>query len=200
MNKDLNAAVAAGRATGAMVVSGFGTLWMVAGLSLMHRLNAATLSATLIVGSMLGLTAGWLLKRTPKRADGPEARKQQQQIGRRFGLINGIQWTACAIAVILLNVFRQTDYIAPVIAIIVGLHFFPLASLFHNRTHYVKGTAMVLWAAGSMLILRGGQVSSVVAIGAGTILLLSAVYEISSVSKMLSHQPPTEKTAAPSRL
>jgi hypothetical protein len=188
MNKDLNAAVAAGRATGAMVVSGFGTLWMVAGLSFMHRLNAVTLSATLIVGLMLGLTAGWLLKRTPKRADDPEAKKKQQ-IGRRFGQINGIQWTACAIAVILLNVFRQTDYIVPVIAIIVGLHFFPLASLFHNPTHYVKGTAMVLWSAGSMLILRGRQVPSVVAIGAGTILLLSAVYEIASVSKMLGqHQ------------
>lgn len=54
----------------------------------------------------------------------------ERQIGRRFGWITAIESVAILLAVVILNVIHRPDLILPAIALIVGLHFFPLASLF----------------------------------------------------------------------
>jgi hypothetical protein len=40
--------------------------------------------------------------------------------------------------------------------------------------HYVTGTAMVLWAVGSMIVVPADHVQGMTALGAGVILWLSA--------------------------
>ena len=59
--------------------------------------------------------------------------------GRRFGWISAIEGSAIFLTIVFLNVAHLPQYIAPVIAIIVGLHFFPLASLFGRSVYYATG-------------------------------------------------------------
>jgi hypothetical protein len=62
-----------------------------------------------------------------------------RQVARRFGWITGAEGAAILLAVVVLNAVSRPDYIPSVIALIVGLHFFPLAKLFGAPTYYVTG-------------------------------------------------------------
>lgn len=91
-----------------------------------------------------------------------------------FNAVNIIQWVSVATAVIILNVLHLTAYIVPAIAVIVGLHLFPLAQAFRYPQHYVTGSCLVLWPMGCLVTLPQEKVSGVCAVGTGVILLLSA--------------------------
>jgi uncharacterized protein DUF7010 len=57
------------------------------------------------------------------------------------------------IAIAICNLINQTDLIPGVIAIIVGIHFLPLASLFQIKVYYATGVLLCLLALITWLIV-----------------------------------------------
>jgi hypothetical protein len=79
----------------------------------------------------------------------------------------GLRWVVVLEAVVAVVVIRLLviadlqPYVAPAIAVVVGLHFLPLARLFHTPTHYF--TAVLLMVAG-----LGGTVGLSMGVGSGS--------------------------------
>jgi hypothetical protein len=131
-----------GRATGVLFLAGFGTLWMGLALYAMQVLDLADGGA--ILGGLLTLVAGaaWLMQRArqlPRKPADPAMR-------RAFRRINAIQWIAVFVAAFFLPKLHLERYVVTAIAVIVGLHMFPLARLFRHPQHYVTGAVLVIGA------------------------------------------------------
>jgi len=159
-----------GRAIGALIFTGFGTLWLFLSLYAREQVSAMSLAGLALIAAGLMLAAVYLLgqaKRLPRVPDDP-------RIMKMFHWINAIQWVVCFVLATILGRLHLDAYIVPLIACIVGLHLFPLARLFRYPMHYATGTAMVLWAAGAMIVVPADHVQGITALGAGVILLSSA--------------------------
>jgi hypothetical protein len=135
-----------GMTTGAAVMFGFGIIWLLLGLfsgrPSPHWLRLSLLFAGIVLAisiTMLGVRAYNLpLNLVPLTAQQLAANRE---IARNFYLIFGIQLAAIFVAIVVLNTIRYPDYIVCGIALIVAVHFFPLAALFKAPLYY--GTALV---------------------------------------------------------
>lgn len=183
MNVNQTAEAITGRATGALFSTGFGSLWLFTGLLAMHRLNIVSGTIVAIILVALVIPAVRLLQRmarTPKNGANSE---RERHMKRTFGLVNTVQWIAIVAVVALLAVFHLGEFIVPAIAVIVGLHLFPLARLFRNSAHYVTGALLVLWSGGVVILLQRNNIPSVGALGTAAILLLSALYTLTVAAR-----------------
>jgi hypothetical protein len=102
-----------------------------------------------------------------------------------FGIVFGIEFVAIAISSILLSTFQLEVFIAPAIALIVGIHFFPLARLFRVSVFSITGGLLSVLALIALIALVLGlpiagsspyNWSLFVGIGTTLILWLTAVY------------------------
>jgi hypothetical protein len=159
-----------GRAIGAIFFACFGTGWLFLALAAKQLINPATVSAT-VAGMMVLLLAAAALMRRAKRwplvADDPS-------IGRAFGWINAIQWTAVAIVAFAFARLHIDAYTTSAITAIVGLHMFPLARLFRYPLHYLTGAVLVSWAGASSAFVPVAEMQGTAALGTGFILWASA--------------------------
>jgi len=133
-----------GMTTGAAIMFGFGIVWLLLGL-LRGRPSPAWLRLSLfVVGIALGAsiaTLGARASRIPRNAS-PLTVQQvaiNREIGRHFYLIFGVELAAIFVAVVVLNAIHYPDYILCGIALIVGVHFVPLAALFRMPVYYATG-------------------------------------------------------------
>jgi hypothetical protein len=102
------------------------------------------------------------------------------QTGRTFGLIVGIEFAIAGIGAGLLSWWGRTDLIAPWIALVVGIHFIPLAPLLHYPLLYGVA-ALVISAALVAVPLANAQditVSAVTGLTTGSILLAAALFSL----------------------
>ena len=131
-----------------MVEALFGGVWAIAGASLLNGsievaaivLGVVATAALLFASVRLRRSAPDHVDTAPERVDGfAEAQK-------------GLRWVVVLEAVVVVVVIRLLvmanlqPYVAPSIAVVVGLHFLPLARLFRTPTHYF--TAVLLTVAG----------------------------------------------------
>ena len=79
-------------------------------------------------------------------------RPDAARIGRLVGIWSAVEGIAIFAAANLLMNVGMADAIGPAIAIIVGLHFFPLAYGIPARIYYLTGGAMVLAGAAALLL------------------------------------------------
>jgi hypothetical protein len=163
-----------GRGIGVMFLAFFGTWWMVAGLNGILGIKLSLLSAVIGVGLF---AAGWRQsqreEREPDAVDAARAGIDAQR-AKMFRNVNIAQWGAIVCLLVVLNLAHHVEWIMPGIMAVVGLHFFPLAKLFRNRSHYVTGTALVALAASYPFVTAQGPGSAMGPIGAALILWLSA--------------------------
>ncbi|SEB88008.1 hypothetical protein [Terriglobus roseus] len=166
---------ARGRTVGALFLLGFGELWLLLGLGAVagsHRAAQVLVAAAGVASLALSLVLLQRGKLLPAAAPDAEAEERSR---RMFRAVNIIQWVSVATAATILGILHLSEYVVTAIAIIVGLHLFPLASTFRNRQHYVTGTLLILWPLACLATLSRAQVSGITALGAGAVLLLSAV-------------------------
>ena len=135
--------VLVGMTTGASIMFGFGIAWLLIGVLVAPSSTGLRL-ALLLAGIALGVSVaimGWRASRLPRGTVPPTAEQiaAGRAIGRRFGLIFGLETVAILLAVAALNGIHRPDYIPCAIAVIVGLHFFPLAPLFKAPIYNVTG-------------------------------------------------------------
>ena len=160
-----------GRATGVLFFTGFGSLWTYTGLAALNYLNLWTGLITATILAFLAVPAILLLLR-PKTA--AQTAADDRHVSRMFTIINVIEGLAIVLSLILLNVFHRTEYIIPTIAIIVGLHLIPLASLFRYAPHYVTGALLVVWSLAVTVLLPRENIGSYGALRTAAILDLRA--------------------------
>ncbi|MDR3754528.1 MAG: hypothetical protein P4K93_14790 [Terracidiphilus sp.] len=171
MVQNLTANQIGGRAIGALFFTGFGAIWLLLGLYAKQWLTAAPLSLTAC--GLLALAGGafFLLRRAKALPRVPE----DPAMARAFKWINVIQWAAVAVVAFAFARFGIDVYVISAITAIVGLHMFPLARVFRYPMHYVTGTALVGWAAASLLLFPKDEMQGSTALGTGLILWLSAL-------------------------
>lgn len=171
---ELSRGAVSGRATGALFFLGFGTVWMFVGLKQTHHASHPALLALAVVSVLLLALTGLLLRAARDLPAGSVSAEDEARTQRLFNAVNIIQWVSVGTAILVLSVLHMPEYIVPAIAVIVGLHLFPLAAAFHYRQHYVTGTLLVLLPLACLLLLPRERVSGVCASGVAAILLLSA--------------------------
>lgn len=117
------------------ILCGFAAAWAIAGL---HFLDMAQALYLVPVAISVGLL-WWSRQRQM-----PERTAEQNVRIRRLVLIwTGIELVAILIAYGYLSKIGHAGIIAPVIAIIVGLHFFPLARGIPSPTYIATASAMI---------------------------------------------------------
>ncbi len=122
---------------------GFGIGWLAIGVSVAPSSVGLRLSL-LLAGIAVGVSVaimGIRAVRLPRGTVPPTAEHVAagRAIGRRFGLVFGLETLAILVAVAVLNGIHQPDYSPCAIAVIVGIHFFPLAPLFKAPIYNVTG-------------------------------------------------------------
>jgi hypothetical protein len=149
-------------AVGALVVTLFGTGWAAGAAGIFSTTpgqvavafgTIALMAIALIIGSA-GLMR--LAQRLPVDTS-PQGVARSRAIGKRlgigFGIVFGSEALLIAVASSLLGALNHDGFILPVIVLIVGLHFLPLAWLFQVWPYYVSGTLLCLVAMVTLLAI-----------------------------------------------
>ncbi|MBC3862053.1 hypothetical protein H8K32_08095 [Undibacterium jejuense] len=166
------------RPIGAMIFAVFGSLWLLSWnyYSGSHQ----TLFNVLIVACGIAIIA-WAVsidKRVRSTLTGIQNDQDSRLTNKAYHLINAAQWLAIFIGINLLNKFGLATWNLPLIVLIVGLHFFPLARLFHQPKHYLTGAYFVLLAVLFPLCSANGPSDVNICLGAGIGLWISALWNL----------------------
>ncbi len=174
-----------GVASGVLFMAFFGTLWATIGIGGLQGWGGPwLLILTLLIG--LGLLLGGVSLLIASRRLPNTVAQDDAQEGRRIGIWFGIVFASegilIAVASVICNAINRFDLFFPIMAIIVGLHFLPLASLFEVKPYYLVGTLLCLLAIITLLfvprkvLLNGQQITAQwVVLGFGAALILWAV-------------------------
>lgn len=143
-----------GTASGVIFMAFFGTLWAGIGIRGMQGWEFPVLiTLSLLIGVILFIGAIVLIKNSRQltneviKKDGDRWRKKN----RWFGIIFSLEGLFIAIAAFICVSTNHLNLFVPVMALIVGAHFFPLASLFQVPIYYITGTLLCLLATIVML-------------------------------------------------
>jgi hypothetical protein len=176
-----------GRAIGSIFFAGFGAGWLFMALAARQKISFVTVTGVMLGMVSLLVMAAYLLrqaKRWPRVPDDPG-------IGRAFGWINAIQWTAVFLVAFTLGKLHLDAFIISAITAIVGIHMFPLARLFRYPMHNITGSVLVAWAAASAVWLPTETMQSVAAMGTGAILWLASAVTLGMAFVAARNSPDT---------
>ena len=187
-----------GLVRGSLILTFFGTLW--AGLSLPGLRGwglwtviviAGVMTITLMIPGLINLRAARSIHQEKVT---PEEQAVSKKIAKRFSIIVGVEWMVAIVAAnILLFLFNRPEFIAPMLVLIIGLHFLPLVFLFQVRVYFLVGTVLSLLGGGALLALLfglplGGLYTWSVIVGLSTagILWLTSLYVLVRARRLLS--------------
>jgi hypothetical protein len=160
-------------------MTGFGAIWMISGTYALRLLSWETWLVIGVLTGLLCLIAWQRLQRARQIASTcvvvPESQSIQDR-RRRFGRVMAFEWVPILLTGVVLGRISHPELILPAIAVIVGVHFIPLAKLFNVPLYYWTGGSFVLIAVVSFAI--GDQVlrQAITGLGCGlTLWLTSAV-------------------------
>lgn len=146
-----------GIASGVFFMSLFGMLWAYTGIM---GLSGWGMPFLLVIAVAIGIAlfiGGIFLMRASRKLTKEVSELPEFLDGRRtrywFNFIFAAEGLAIAIAIAVCRAISHTELIPPVIALIVGVHFFPLAPLFQVRLYYLTGTLLCLIAIFTMVFM-----------------------------------------------
>ncbi|MFC5649541.1 DUF7010 family protein [Paenibacillus solisilvae] len=136
-----------GNGFGVLFMAFFGTLWAYTGImGLQGWGEPLLLVAAVTVGIALFIGGGSLL-RASRRLTNQVSKadvKRGNRMGIWFNIIFAAEGLAIGISIAVCNAASHSELIPLAAAIIVGLHFFPLASLFQVRLYHFTGALLCL--------------------------------------------------------
>ncbi|MFD0682554.1 MULTISPECIES: hypothetical protein [unclassified Paenibacillus] len=143
-----------GTASGVIFMAFFGTLWAGIGIRGLQGWGLLWLLAlSLIIGIMLLYGGITLIKNSRGLTDKVADARRSKREGMWFGIVFGIEGVLIAAAAVICDSTDHPDLFIPMMALIVGAHFFPLAHLFRVKIHYIAGTLLCLLATLTMIAL-----------------------------------------------
>jgi hypothetical protein len=149
-----------GYAYGALILTFFGSLWALMtmfGVTSRQRMLLIVVVVLVTVPlAYFSIAAVREARQLPSvlSAEG-EARGAKMRIW--FGVVAAIEFVSIAIASILLSRAKHDELIPLVTALIVGIHFFPLAAIFQVPVYYLTGAAISLLAALALIAMYFGR-------------------------------------------
>ncbi len=158
--QSITRAMARGAAIGAGILTFFGTYWAFAALINWPQAPAWVYGIlTLVTVALTGFSVARFIaaaKRWPA-PDAAQGARQGRAAGKWFALIFGVEVIAIAVAAIGLARANRPLLIPVVIAAIVGLHFLPLARVFHIPLYSITGLLVLVCVAASLLIANANM-------------------------------------------
>jgi hypothetical protein len=128
----------------AVIVAVGGSIWAFFGLQGLQGWGGALPFIALAVIPIALVAVGLALRaRAARMAQG--ASRFQAMRGRYLTIVR-LEYGAIIAAIIICNLIHQQMYLMPIIALIVGIHFFALVPVLQTRSAYVKGALLVLIA------------------------------------------------------
>jgi len=176
-----------GMTVGAAIMFVFGMVWLFFGLYKGRPSPGWLRMALLLAGIMLAAWIGVTIHRfrhVSERATPITAEQVAtgRHIGRRFGWITAMEGAAIILSVVILNAVRRPEFILSLIAVIVGLHFFPLASLFGSPIFYGTGILGCATGVKGFFISETKLRTSIVGLSFGLLLWLTSTVVLAQVS------------------
>jgi len=187
MAEDTNrlASRAVSRCYGALFFLVFGAAWLVLAF---YAFGWLSIMAGALIAGFVALYAFVALR---TRGRGNEAGKDafpvddQRRNDRAFGWVNAVTWVCVFLVFQILPRVGHPDLAIPAVAIIVGLHFFPMPPLYRHRANLVTGALIVLWTIVCIFAARGDTRIGFVAGGTGMILWMSAAWALRTAETLL---------------
>ncbi len=179
------AARAVGRCIGALFFSIFGGLWLLLSADASGRLDRMPIGLIAAVVLLFVVIAIRLLRRGKEAGNGAFPEEQRKRNGRCFAILNAIQGLAIFLDFLLLPKTRYGQFSIPLAALIVGLHFFALPTLYRHQANLVTGALLTIWAIACPLLFKGDAMLAWTAMGAGVILWGSAAWALHAAYKLL---------------
>ena len=160
--------------TGALIMGFFATVWWVVGLWAAGHGPALLYPVPLVVAAALG-SAAWYVVRHGGAAPNEADMAEEARRGRLVGWASAAEGLAIFVAANVLGNSGHRDAIAPVIALIVGAHFIPLARGLPAPAYYATAVALAaLGLAGLGVTDLSTRLTLVSAGAAGVLWLTSA--------------------------
>ena len=157
------------RRNGALMMSMFAFFWAVGP----PPVDGAARTITLVVSvALTAITVGLALR--PRGGGTLDLVGDWQQ---RYNRVALVEFGAIAVVVLVLAVTGQHQLIAPLVCLVVGLHFFPLATLFRQPLYRRTGIALTtvgLLAVGVAVTAGGEEGRQVAGFGAAGALWLTS--------------------------
>ncbi len=145
-----------GVASGVFFMAFFGTLWAGVGIVGLQGWGWLWLSLVAVLIGIGLLSAGISLRRASQRLPKQVAEETALRWkGKRiwFRIIFATEGLSIWIVSGIFGAINRNDLIFPIMALIVGIHFFPLAALFQIKAYYLVGTLLCLLAIITLLVV-----------------------------------------------
>jgi len=137
----------------------FGAVWVFGNIS---SLPNAVFAVVSVVGGgicALLLACGFYLRRASRAGASKTGSPMNGDVRRRFNRVFIAEGVGIGIVVVVCVNLGHPEWIPAAAALIVGLHFFPLAGLFRMSLYYFTGAALCLvsLATGTMALVLGSS-------------------------------------------
>lgn len=178
------------RIAGVLAMLGFGLIWLVTGVAGFNPGWAAIIGSVLAYAG-LAAAAAVLVHRNREEPAVPPTMPADWR--RRFNRVGMLQGGAIALVVVLLVAGGLPHLIPAAIALIVGLHFFPLASIFDLPIYRTTALGLCGVAVAGFFLSVTGQSqigSAVVGLGCALILCLTALALVPGRQDSRPERPP----------
>ncbi|WP_230159937.1 hypothetical protein [Peribacillus sp. Bi96] len=145
-----------GSGIGVIFMAFFGTLWAGIGVMGLQGWGFPYVElAAIFVGIIMVIGGISLIHASQKMSNqvSENGARRLKRIGFWFNMVFIAEALLIGAAIAICNMIDQTDLIPGVIAIIVGIHFLPLASLFQIRIYYATGVLLCLLALVTLFIV-----------------------------------------------
>jgi Family of unknown function (DUF7010) len=177
MEPSLAAETVLGSARGALFVAMFAGVWFYWGLLLV---NALTMPRGVAIGVveilLLGAAAHLIRKgRALRKQFPPSSETTRGSASKWFWIVVIAEVALILIAVNIAANLHHPELIPALIAIVVGLHFLPLAKVFHAPSMAYIGSAIVLWCVVCWILFRGNALGAAAALGTGALLWIACI-------------------------
>ncbi len=143
-------------ASGALFLAIFGALWATIGINGLQGFDEPWLSVGILLIGLILLIASLSLSWKTRQLSNRLAEKKNPDRKRKnkwFRIVFATEIVAILVANVICRAVNRFDLFFPVMMLIVGIHFFPLAALFGVNKYYVAGALLSLLAIGTLLVV-----------------------------------------------
>ncbi|MFZ0960753.1 MAG: hypothetical protein WAO35_07580 [Terriglobia bacterium] len=191
MDHSLQAQTVIGAGRGTLITGIAGAGWLAWGLSEARAFNG-------IVGPALGFTELFLLVgsiyvirqgRRLRQQYGPVPASMRRATLKPFLLVLLVEVLAISLVLVLAYRLRRADLGADWCALVVGLHYLPLAKIFRAPILGVLGTLITLWCLLAWALFRPHALLISAAMGTGILLLAACVAGLLRARKIIHSLP-----------
>jgi hypothetical protein len=173
----------------ALIEGFFGFVWFGWGQANASSGLRVVLTLGGIVAALVALAGGVQALRSPAST----STLHDRPAWRRYGRIVGVEFTLAGVGAAVLAVAGQGDFIPVWICAVVGVHFFPLASLLKDRLLVPLGALMTTVALVALIagLATNVATTTVTGVGAGVLLTIFAVTALAGHPETATVRPTT---------